>query len=282
MRLHGFTGKDLTKELGGFVSDPPGLFFYREVGVAIFTWHELRAAVGFDFGAKPVTTHYATVEEFLHHEMPTFDMTEPSEEDYPDPKERAKVWKKKKKAAVRKFYADVQALTPMGLARRDESGDVHLGMGNRSALIEADRAQRKARRAARRGEVPATETVTPAPRKAAPKALAESTAPVVDVKHEVVQPANTPEPVHVPAKPAPKKELPTIQQSEREIQWAREAEKKRELERRKRAFADWCEWTGHPDELWEMRDTCDYQGYLNSLQPQLKSEPEVIGEGNKW
>ena len=46
---------------------------------------------------------------------------------------------------------------------------------------------RKAKRATRRGEVPATETVTPAPKKAAPKALAESTAPAIDVTHEEVQ-----------------------------------------------------------------------------------------------
>ena len=39
----------------------------------------------------------------------------------------------------------------------------------------------------------------------APKALAESTAPVVTVTHEVVRPAKAPERVHAPAKPA----LPT-------------------------------------------------------------------------
>ena len=160
MRLHGFTGKDVTKELGAFVTDPPGLYFYRDVGVAIFTWHELCAAVGYDFGNKPVTTHYHSVEEFLHHEMPTFDMTEPSKEQYPDDQERAKAWKKKKAAARRKFYDDVDKLAAVGLAHRDANGDVHLGMGARGDEIVADRARRKAKRAIRRGEVPATETYT--------------------------------------------------------------------------------------------------------------------------
>ena len=193
MRLHGFTGKDVTEGLGAFVTDPPGLYFYRDVGVAIFTWHELRAAVGFDFGDKPVTTHYATVEEFLHHEMPTFDMTEPSAEDYPDPKSRAKAWKKKKAAARRKFYDDVDKLAAVGLAHRDANGDVHLGMGAWGDEIVADRARRKAKRATRRGEVPATETVAPAPKKAEPKALAEGAAPVVTVTQEVVQADVAPE-----------------------------------------------------------------------------------------
>tara|TARA_B100000674_G_scaffold337443_1_gene282050 strand:+ start:1038 stop:1955 length:918 start_codon:yes stop_codon:yes gene_type:complete len=187
MRLHGFTRSDVTEGFDAYVTNPPGLFFYRDVGVAIFTWHELRAAVGFDFGDKPVTTHYATVEDFLHHEMPTFDMTEPSEEEYPDPKKRAEKWTKKKRAARRRFYDDVDKLAAVGLAHRDANGDVHLGMGARGDEIVADRARRKAKRQARRGEVPVTETVAPAPKKAAPKALAESTAPAIDVTHEEVQ-----------------------------------------------------------------------------------------------
>lgn len=186
MRLHGFTGKDVTKELGAFVTDPPGLYFYRDVGVAIFTWHELRAAVGYDFGNKPVTTHYHSVEEFLHHEMPTFDMTEPSKEQYPDDQERAKAWKKKKAAARRKFYDDVDKLAAVGLAHRSKDGDVHLGMGARGDEIAAERARREAKRAARRGEVPSTETTAPVTKKVEPKALAEGTAPVVTIAQEVV------------------------------------------------------------------------------------------------
>ena len=187
MRLHGFTGNDIKEKFSSFVTTPPGLYFYRDIGVALFTWLELRDAVGFDFGQKPVTAHYSTIEKFLHHEMPTFDMTEPSEEEFCNPIKRAKAWKRKKEAARRKFYTDIEKLASVGLAWRDENGDVHLCMGIRVAEIEADRARRKAKRAHRRGESTAIEIVTPGPIKAVPQALPISKATDIDMRQEKIQ-----------------------------------------------------------------------------------------------
>lgn len=211
---------------------------------------------------------------------------------YPDPADKNKVTAQYKsefefiQKRVRWLWTRVQltkgkkSMVEVGLLREID-GDWHLDISviPRNQLTSKRRKnEEEASKAPKAAEAPA------------PKALAEGTAPVVTVTHEVVRPAKAPEPV--PAKPAPKKEPPKIQRSEREKEFDRRIKEKQEDEAKGRRFGAWFNATYDRnvcwEQLWDDRDRYDYQGYLESLKPkpQPKPEPVPVGvssdDGEQW